>query len=316
MPCRPSQRTACLAVALLIAFVFVTEAKVTVHDKGSKKPGPARAVKSDVKYIKCAVCDEIAKVLSREASGLRDEKGDKLKESDVLEKVEKVCDPSAEEGEWLVKHDLVEKGSSLTMKFMGEDVFGKCAVECKTMQKACEDIVSDRDTDIAEVLFTGGEDIKRAAFGQFLCHNDDESALNACSKKPPPLKKDRPKGPSFEAVDKKEIDMQRMMKQMEAMGMGGMQMYGRDDMAEMVSDYDDDMAEAMGGGDGGATDFGEQDFGSSQSFGSDEPTRSAVDSVTETVSNAWSGFKSFGSNLLSKAKTAVNGNEEDNVELR
>ena len=39
-------------------------------------------------------------MLSREASTLRDAKGAKLKESDVLEKVEKVCDPEAVEGEW------------------------------------------------------------------------------------------------------------------------------------------------------------------------------------------------------------------------
>ena len=111
-------------------------------------PLELRAVKSDVKYIRCQVCQEVAKVLSREASTLRDAKGAKLKESDVLEKVEKVCDPEAVEGEWLITHDLQEKGSELKMVLM-KDQYGACGSECKTMQRACEKIVADRDTDVA-----------------------------------------------------------------------------------------------------------------------------------------------------------------------
>ncbi len=98
--------------------------------------------------------------------------------------------------------------------------------------------------------------------------------------------------------------MQRMMKQMEAMGMGGMQMYGRDDMADMVSDYDDDDASALEssalGGDG------------PQSFDSDAPPPS----VAEKAKNAWSSVKRFGQGLADKVKSAVGSNPEDNVELR
>jgi hypothetical protein len=303
MPKRRSSRLALLACALLLA-LLAADAKVTVHDKGKKK-GPARAVKSDVKYIKCQVCEEVAKTLSREASSLRDEKGAKLTESDVLEKVEKVCDPTAEEGEWLVKHDLVEKGTALTMKFMGADVYGKCGVECKTMQRACEDIVSDRDTDIAEALFTSGDAMKRAAVTAFLCRDEYETERGSCLRAPPPTPKDRQKGPAFEATDKKEIDMQRMMKQMEAMGMGGMQMYGRDDMAEMVSDYDDDFA-ASAAANGEAAGF------NAQSFDEDAPAAS----VAEKAKNAWSSVKQFGRGIADKLKNAVGSDPDDNVELR
>ena len=306
MPKRRSSRLALLACALLLA-LLAADAKVTVHDKGKKK-GPARAVKSDVKYIKCQVCEEVAKTLSRVASSLRDEKGEKLTESDVLEKVEKVCDPSAEEGEWLVQHDLVEKGSSLTMKFMGADVYGKCGVECKTMQRACEDIVSDRDTDIAEALFTSGDAMKRAAVTAFLCRDEEEPARNACGRATPPLPKSRAKGPPFEATDKKEIDMQRMMKQMEAMGMGGMQMYGRDDVAEMVSDYDDDEAPDPGA----LSDPGALGGENQQSFDADAPPAS----VAEKAKNAWSSVKRFGKGLADKVKGAVSSNPEHDIELR
>ena len=309
MPRRRSSRLALFACALLLA-LLAADAKVTVHDKGKKK-GPARAVKSDVKYIKCQVCEEVAKTLSRVASSLRDELGAKLTEAAVLEKVEKVCDPSAEEGEWLVQHDLVEKGSALRMKFMGDDVYGKCGVECKTMQRACEDIVSDRDTDIAEALFTSGDAMKRAAFTAFLCRDEDEQARASCARAPPPMPKSRPRGPAFEATDKKEIDMQRMMKQMEAMGMGGMQMYGRDDMAEMVSDYDDD--EAPGIPDPGALSDSESlGVENQQSFDADAPPAS----VAEKAKNAWSSVKRFGKGLVDKVKGAVGSNPEHDIELR
>ena len=301
---RRSSRLALLACALLLA-LLAADAKATALDKGKKK-GPARAVKSDVKYVKCQVCEEVAKTLSRVASSLRDELGAKLTEAAVLEKVEKVCDPSAEEGEWLVQHDLVEKGSALRMKFMGDDVYGKCGVECKTMQRACEDIVSDRDTDIAEALFTSGDGMKRAAMTAFLCRDEDEPARASCARAPPPLPRSREKGPAFEAIDKKEFDMQRMMKQMEAMGMGGMQMYGRDDVADMVSDYDDDdddddspESAALGGE-------------ASRSFDEDAPPPS----VAEKAKNAWSSVKRFGKDIADTVKNAVGANPEDNVELR
>ena len=98
-----------ISVILLVGLPTGADA---AKKKKKKDPLELRAVKSDVKYIRCQVCQEVAKVLSREASTLRDAKGAKLKESDVLEKVEKVCDPEAVEGEWLITHDLQEKGSS------------------------------------------------------------------------------------------------------------------------------------------------------------------------------------------------------------
>ena len=71
-----------------------------------------------------------------------------------------------------------------------------------------------------------------------MCHNDDEDGFGACVKKAPPLPKSRPKGPAFDPVDKKDLDMQRMMKNMKDMGMGGMSMYNRDDMEDMMDDED------------------------------------------------------------------------------
>jgi hypothetical protein len=176
------------------------------------------------------------------------------------------------------------------------------------MQRACEDIVSDRDTDIAEALFTSGDAMKRAAVTAFLCRDEYETERGSCLRAPPPTPKDRQKGPAFEATDKKEIDMQRMMKQMEAMGMGGMQMYGRDDVAEMVSDYDDDEAPDPGA----LSDPGALGGENKQSFDADAPPAS----VAEKAKNAWSSVKRFGKGLADKVKGAVSSNPEHDIELR
>jgi hypothetical protein len=45
-----------------------------------------------------------------------------------------------------------EQDDKLEMVFMDGN-FGSCGTECKTMQAACQSIVGDRDTDIAEALF-------------------------------------------------------------------------------------------------------------------------------------------------------------------
>ena len=71
-----------LLLSLLLLVHLPTGAEAAKKKK--KDPQELRAVKSDVKYIRCQVCQEIAKVLSREASTLRETKGAKLKESDVL----------------------------------------------------------------------------------------------------------------------------------------------------------------------------------------------------------------------------------------
>ena len=117
-----------LLISVILLVGLPTGADAAGKKKKKKDPLELRAVKSDVKYIRCQVCQEVAKVLSREASTLRDTKGAKLKESDVLEKVEKVCDPEAVEGEWLITHDLQEKGSELKMVLM-KDQYGACGSE-------------------------------------------------------------------------------------------------------------------------------------------------------------------------------------------
>ena len=52
--------------------------------------------------------------------------------------------------------------------------------------------------------------MSRAQFTKWLC----KEATSSCKRKPPPLPKDRPAGPAFEAADPEDLKMQKMMAQM------------------------------------------------------------------------------------------------------
>ena len=74
-----------------------------------------------------------------------------LPELEVLEMVERMGNPSKDEGEWIAKIDLVENGKLL--KLEEQEDLGKCGSECRTIQKAAEEILDEHDTDIAEKLW-------------------------------------------------------------------------------------------------------------------------------------------------------------------
>ena len=65
--------------------------------------------------------------------------------------MERITDPTKEQGEWIAKVDLVESGDQLQV--VEQSQLGDCGVECKTVQKAAEEIVGDHDTDLAEELW-------------------------------------------------------------------------------------------------------------------------------------------------------------------
>lgn len=74
-----------------------------------------------------------------------------LEEMAVIELMEHITDPTKDQGEWIAKVDLVESGDKLLLEEQAE--LGDCGVECKTVQRAAEEIVGDNDTDLAEELW-------------------------------------------------------------------------------------------------------------------------------------------------------------------
>ena len=197
---------------------------------GGKNKETFRAVKSDSKLIHCEVCQKVSKIAFESGMRLREEKGEKLAEVDVIEEMESMCDESDDKTMWAVQNDLkVNFRNKLVLKFMGEDAYSSCETTCKTMLKACEDVMEGRDTDLAEILFKNR--IKTAkGIEEWLCTEETES----CSKKAKSVSKTRKPLPEFKKKEKKDIDTERMMGKLKNMpGMPGMQMYNRDDMMGM-----------------------------------------------------------------------------------
>ena len=195
-------------VSSLLQFFPTAKAQFGMPGMGGDKNKPAfRAIKSDSKLIHCEVCQKIAQIAFETGKRVREEKGDKLTEVDVIEEMESMCDESDDKTMWAVQNDLkVNFRNKLVLKFMGDDVYSSCETTCKTMLKACEDVMEGRDTDLAEILFKNR--IKTAkGIEEWLCTEETES----CSKKAKSVSKTRKPLPEFKKKEKKDIDTERMM---------------------------------------------------------------------------------------------------------
>ncbi len=119
------------------------------------------------------------------------------------------CDPDTDAGDWIARIDLVEKGRALTLAEQSGP--GKCGTECRTVARACADVLGDHDTDLAEAVFTAAPGAAaRAWLEGKLCRE----LSSVCAKPPPPLPASRPRGPAFEPKSEQEVEMDRMMRSM------------------------------------------------------------------------------------------------------
>ena len=264
-------------VSSLLQFFPTAKAQFGMPGMGGGKNKPAfRAIKSDSKLIHCEVCQKIAQIAFETGKRVREEKGDKLTEVDVIEEMESMCDESDDKTMWAVQNDLkVNFRNKLVLKFMGDDVYSSCETTCKTMLKACEEVMEGRDTDLAEILFKNR--IKTAkGIEEWLCKEETES----CSKKAKSVSKTRKPLPEFKKKEKKDIDTERMMGKLKNMpGMPGMQMFNRDDMMGMggMGGGDDDYDDDDEGGDYG--DYGGGDYGDAMPSEEEEEEEEEDDEV-------------------------------------
>jgi len=259
-----------------------------------------RARKEDVKAIECEVCEKIAKIAHEKGEEFRKEDqalgmNEKPKlETDFIEEMETLCNEYDDKTLWAVQTDLkVNFMNRLVLKDMGSDVYSKCEETCKTLLKACEEIMEGKDTDLAENLFKNR--LKTAkAVQEWLCKEETD----ACERKAKPVKKTRKPTAEFVKKEKKDIDTERMMGKLKNMpGMPGMQMFNRDDMMNGAmggmgggDDYDDDEdygagmggMGGMGGMPGMGGDYGDYgDMAGTGDYGDGEAETSAFNSEAE-----------------------------------
>eukprot|EP00879_Flechtneria_rotunda_P006594 GHRR01006929.1.p1 GENE.GHRR01006929.1~~GHRR01006929.1.p1 ORF type:complete len:317 (+),score=90.33 GHRR01006929.1:203-1153(+) len=221
-------------IVLLVAYTFLitgvsAQLGIPGMGMGMGEQPKAAAVPSDIKYIRCQVCEVIMKHATRHVKTMVNElkPGHKLHESDIIEFLEKMCDPSKPDGKWITNYDIQESGDALKLVDMGQQ--GKCDTECATIARACSQISDALDlSDLSEALFLGKS---RSALAQLACYK----TTNVCTSKPPPVPKDRPLGPAHQPMSADEIQREQMMASMKAAGLGG-QMYNRDDMMNQIND--------------------------------------------------------------------------------
>ncbi|GBG70731.1 hypothetical protein CBR_g8029 [Chara braunii] len=214
----------------------------TVEAAGYDDAGKPEIWRNDLKYIRCDVCEEVSKQLARQVKAKREEyshKKKKLTEYEIIELAERICQIDRVEGEWITKLDMVQDGDRI--KLVEQEEPGVCNSECRTIQKACEEVVENHDTDVAELLFKG--DTRRAAVSKLLC----QKLSRACAGKTPPVPLDRSRGEAFVPKPKSQLEAERMMQTMKDSGMPGMKMYSREDLEKgrlgdlgLGSDDDDD----------------------------------------------------------------------------
>ncbi|KAG8367267.1 hypothetical protein BUALT_Bualt16G0054700 [Buddleja alternifolia] len=206
----------------------------------AKKPNVGLARKEDIPYIKCQVCEKLASQLYHQVQSKQAQiSPKKISEYEIIEIAENVCNLKKQEADWILKIDIVEQGDKLQLVEQSSE--GQCNSECKTIERACQEVLGYSDTDAAEYLYKNKPQLDSLV--NFIC----KDLTKACSSKPPPVPKDRTPGEPFIAKSEKEAEMEKLMKSMEGMpGAPGMKMYSREDLmnqkfgGEDAEDDDDD----------------------------------------------------------------------------
>jgi len=305
--------------SILVALALALAPGTVVALKSKEK---AAAVKSDVPYVRCSVCEEAVKHLHRSIKQRKEElqdSKDTLSEYEIIGMVEGICDPASADGEWISKLDMVEDLANAKIRLVEQEEFGECGSECKTMQRACEETMEDAAVEVAEALYKG--EMQRAALSSLVCRE----LSSACSRKTPKLPASRAPGPAFVPMDPKEREMQQMMQSMQGMeGMPGMSMYSRDDLLEQYGlGGEDDYGDADGAeydpeefarlkeelarlqqeeGDGGSADDGSSGPGAIE-----DAVNAVVQGAKGLLDRAKSGFSS----LIDTASRLMGGDEKE-----
>uniref|UniRef100_A0A2P2JHI4 Saposin B-type domain-containing protein n=1 Tax=Rhizophora mucronata TaxID=61149 RepID=A0A2P2JHI4_RHIMU len=193
-------------LAVLVTALVVSAWPPASH--GSVKKPVTVARKEDIPFIKCQVCEMLASQLYHQVQKKQSQiSPKKISEYQIIEIAENVCNLKKEEADWIMKIDIVEQGDRLEL--VEQDSEGQCNSECKTIERACQEVMGYSDTDVAEYIYASKPDID--ALVNYLC----KDLTKACSKKSPPVPKDRAPGEPFVPKPSKEAEMEKIMRSME-----------------------------------------------------------------------------------------------------
>mmetsp|Transcript_9208 Transcript_9208/g.20146 ORF Transcript_9208/g.20146 Transcript_9208/m.20146 type:complete len:309 (+) Transcript_9208:200-1126(+) len=211
---------------------------------GRKNQEPqAEVIKGDLKHISCGVCRKMVELAYPRSQEILEKRFKHKKkraretvdfdgEAAIQEYVETMCLPLKPEGEWVSKIDIVQDGTSLLLAT--QPSAGHCRRECRTVERACNDVLDKADTEFTEILFNGVRDgATLEQMQRYICNR----AAGVCKKKPPPVK-NRPFDEKFKVMTAEEKQMIEMQANLKDSGMSGT-MYRREDLAGMMDKLGD-----------------------------------------------------------------------------
>ncbi|KAG0592287.1 hypothetical protein KC19_1G239500 [Ceratodon purpureus] len=207
---------------LLLAGVFTLGIK---EAQAEKKTGLSTARREDVPFIRCRVCEILSKQLVRQVKEKRDKAAPKkITEFDIIDIAENICNMKKEESDWILKLDIVENKGKLEL--VEQSVEGACKRDCKTIERACQEVMGEHDTDVAEYLYKAGS--TRAGLMKLLCRD----LSKACVAKLPPLPKYRGPEELFTPKVGKEAEMDKLMRTLQDVPAGTpkLKVYSREDI--------------------------------------------------------------------------------------
>ena len=139
----------CFAFALLAA---ATNAQFPGMPGGP--PADARPIFKSGKYLGCTVCKLAVEEIWKEALRLREEAPYKKPSEDMYQdSIQQICDPIKDLGEWVAMYDITQSERGAPLKMEKQEYMCECRRECRTIQKACENIVNEHLEDMAESLY-------------------------------------------------------------------------------------------------------------------------------------------------------------------
>ena len=102
----------------------------------------------------CTVCKLAVEEIWNEALRLREEAPYKKPSEDMYQdSIQQICDPIKDLGEWVAMYDITQSERGAPLRMEKQEYMCECRRECRTIQKACENIVNEHMEDMAESLY-------------------------------------------------------------------------------------------------------------------------------------------------------------------
>jgi hypothetical protein len=249
-------KTIVFALAMVVSFLCVCYSK----EQGGK------VMKEDLPHIACDVCERTVAEIFQAVELARSNKPKRIiDELEILEIIESVSNPTNVTGEWMRRIDIIEATvkDKRYLSFIEPGGTSKCKNECHTIAKSCEMLLHEEvDADELSTLLWKN----KAPLAELQVQRSSNTHAHLCgchvsltshsyflqskvctkmTRRCRPKRKELPAkyvrvDEEFVAMSEKDLEMERLMANMRAMGMGG-SLYNRDDLGDMMGMDADDM---------------------------------------------------------------------------